>query len=86
MVKLTEEQINAKIQFMNQYMNASNAASGSTLDANAVSSKNIATLTAEMYKDFTIQINRRLIQNKIEQLSKKLAIYKRYRGSSDICP
>ena len=59
MVKLTEEQINAKIQFMNQYMNASNAASGSTLDANAnVSSKNIATLTAEMYKDFTIQINK----------------------------
>lgn len=75
MVKLTEEQINAKIQFMNQYMNASNAASGSTLDANAnVSSKNIATLTAEMYKDFTIQINRKLIQNKIEQrFTKKLA-------------
>ena len=75
MVKLSEDQITAKIQFINQYINASNAATGSTLDANAnVSNKNIATMHAEMYKDFTIQINRRLIQNKIEQrFNKKLA-------------
>lgn len=75
MVKLSEEQLNAKIQFMKQYMSASNAASGSILDANAnVSSKNIATLTAEMYKDFTIQINRKLIQDILEKrFTKKLA-------------
>ena len=75
MVKLSDEQVNAKIKFIEQYINAENAATGSTLDANAnVSSKNIATLNAEMYKDFTIQINRKIIQNKIEKkFSKKLA-------------
>lgn len=75
MVKLTDEQVNAKMQFIQQYITSPNAASGSTLDANAnVSTKNIATLSSELYKDFTIQINRKIIQNKIEKLfNKKLS-------------
>lgn len=75
MIKLSDEQINAKTQFINQYINSQNAATGSILDANAnVSSKNIATLSSELYKDFTIQINRKIIQNKIEnKFTKKLA-------------
>ena len=75
MIKLTDDQINAKINFINQYINSQNAASGSTLDSNAnVSTKNIATLTAELFKDFTIQINRKLIQSKIEsRFNKKMS-------------
>jgi len=75
MVKLTDDQVNAKILFMNQYMGALNAATGSTLDSNAnFSVKNIATLSSEMFKDFTIQINRKLIQQRIEKrFTKKLA-------------
>lgn len=75
MIKLSDEQINAKIQFINQYITATNAATGSTLDANAnVSTKNIATLSSELFKDFTIQISRKLIQDRIQtRFTKKLA-------------
>lgn len=75
MIKLSDDQIQAKLKFINQYTNASNAATGSTLDANAnVSTKNIATLSAELFKDFTVQINRTLIQERIQKrFGKKIA-------------
>ena len=67
--KLTEEQINQKISFIDSYTKAENAATGSKLDANAnVSMKNIATLSAEMNKDINVQVNRTLIKREIEQL------------------
>jgi len=67
--KLEEKQIDKKIKFINNYINAENAASGSIVDANAnVSSKNIATLNGEIYKDFSIQIRRKIIYNKILEL------------------
>lgn len=69
MLKLTEDQIEQKIDFISNYINAKNAATGSTMDANAnVSFKNIATLEAEINKDINIQINRRLISDRIEKL------------------
>lgn len=69
MLKLSQEQISEKINFINNYIAASNAATGSTFDANAnVSSKNIATLEAELNKDINIQVNRRMVYLKIEQL------------------
>lgn len=69
MLKLTEEQIAEKLNFISQYVNATNAATGSKFDANAnVSSKNIATLEAELNKDINIQVNRRLVYNKIQEL------------------
>lgn len=69
MIKLTETQINKKIEFINDYLDAENAATGSKLDANAnVSIKNIATLEAEINKDINIQINRQLMKNKITEL------------------
>ena len=55
--------------FINNYINANNAADGSKMDANAnVSSKNIATMEAELNKDINIQVNRALIKRKIESL------------------
>ncbi|HWU42293.1 MAG TPA: anaerobic ribonucleoside-triphosphate reductase [Bdellovibrio sp.] len=68
-VQLTEEQIQNKIEFLNQYLESKNPADGSKLDANAnVTQKNIATLEAEINKDINIQINRRLVANKISEL------------------
>lgn len=69
MIRLTPEQIQKKIEFVQQYKAASNAAEGSKLDANAnVTLKNIATLEAEINKDINIQINRTLVTNKISEL------------------
>ncbi|MHB1195300.1 MAG: anaerobic ribonucleoside-triphosphate reductase [Lutibacter sp.] len=69
MIRLTQEQISEKIKFIENYINSGNAADGSTMDANAnVSSKNIATMEAELNKDINIQINRQLVKNKIAQL------------------
>ena len=67
--QLTQSQLNTKIEFINNYINAKNAADGSKFDANAnVTHKNIATLESEINKDINIQINRELVKNKIESL------------------
>ncbi|RXP52800.1 anaerobic ribonucleoside-triphosphate reductase [Lutibacter sp. HS1-25] len=69
MIRLSEEQIAQKIDFIQNYINSNNAADGSAVDANAnVTSKNIATMEAELNKDINIQVNRRLVKNKIETL------------------
>lgn len=69
MIRLTEQQIEQKIAFIQNYIHAENAATGSTLDANAnVSSKNIATMEAELNKDINIQVNRTLVKRKIADL------------------
>lgn len=69
MLKLTDDQVNNKIDFINQYIEAKNAASGSKFDSNAnVSLKNIATLEAELNKDINIQVNRTLVARRIEKL------------------
>lgn len=69
MIRLTSNQINDKINFITNYIKAENAATGSTMDANAnVSSKNIATMEAELNKDINVQVNRTLVYNKIREL------------------
>lgn len=75
MVRLNEEQLQHKSNFINNYMKANNAADGSTFDPNSnVTSKNIGTLTSELNKDINIQIKRYLVYKKLEELfNKKLA-------------
>lgn len=69
MIRLTEEQVENKIRFIENYIHAENAATGSTMDANAnVSSKNIATMEAELNKDINVQVNRSLVKRKIDEL------------------
>ncbi|QDK44840.1 anaerobic ribonucleoside-triphosphate reductase [Bdellovibrio sp. ZAP7] len=69
MIRLTPEQIESKIKFIDGYKSAQNAAEGSKLDANAnVTHKNIATLEAEINKDINIQINRTLVARKIAEI------------------
>jgi len=69
MIRLTSTQVNQKIDFIDHYINSSNAADGSKVDANAnVTSKNIATMEAELNKDINIQVNRALVKRKIASL------------------
>ncbi len=69
MIRLTDTQVTKKIDFIDQYIKSSNAADGSKVDANAnVTSKNIATMEAELNKDINIQVNRALVKRKIASL------------------
>lgn len=73
--KLSLNQIKSKVAFIENYIKAQNAADGSLVDANAnVTTKDIATLETELYKYETIQLNRALVYNEIEQtFDKELA-------------
>ncbi|MBN8541197.1 MAG: anaerobic ribonucleoside-triphosphate reductase [Deltaproteobacteria bacterium] len=69
MIRLDTKQVNEKLEFIDLYRQAGNAADGSKMDANAnVTSKNIATLEAEINKDINIQINRAMVSRKIAEL------------------
>ncbi|MFC6861402.1 anaerobic ribonucleoside-triphosphate reductase [Zunongwangia atlantica] len=69
MIRLSPKQVNEKIAFIEDYLSAENAADGSSVDANAnVTSKNIATMEAELNKDINIQVNRQLVKNQITTL------------------
>lgn len=61
--------------FIKDYINASNASTGSKYDSNAnVENKNVVTLGQELHKGRNIQENRYIMHNKIRSLySKKLA-------------
>ena len=69
MLRLNQEQITNKKDFIKDYFSAKNAADGSKMDANAnVSHKNIATLEAELLKDCFVQINRALVHDRIRDI------------------
>lgn len=58
-----------KIKYIHDYMVYSNAATASKVDANSnVTQKTIAGLEAELFKPDTIQINRKLIKDKLTQM------------------
>jgi anaerobic ribonucleoside-triphosphate reductase len=69
------KEIRKKDSFINDYINASNASTGSKYDSNAnVSNKNIVTMGQELPKLSNIKQNRYILQNKIKSLyTKKLA-------------
>ena len=70
-----------RLQFLTDYMEAANAATGSKYDANAnVEHKNIATLIGELPKSSFIRLNRRLLTDRIKKmygkaLADELALY-----------
>lgn len=69
------KQLQNKNNFIKNYINASNAATGSVFDSNAnVSNKNIVTMGQELYKDNNIKQNRWMLYDKIRSIySKKIA-------------
>jgi len=67
--KLTQAQIDNKKAFVDSYINAYNNSDASLVDANAnVSSKNVATLAGEFYKDFNVQFKRCMVTDHIKTL------------------
>ena len=68
MLGLNKDQVADKVSFIKDYVSAKNAASGSLVDANAnVTQKNLVTLQHEMFKNFTIQVNRSLVHTNIKE-------------------
>jgi len=65
----------SKLQFLSEYCDSVNAATGSKYDANAnVEHKNIATLIGELPKSNFIRLNRRLLTDRIKKMyGKQLA-------------
>lgn len=63
------ESVDKQIQFIQNYMSAKNAATGSEVDQNAnVANKNIATMAAELPKKNMIALNRELMYRKLTTL------------------
>lgn len=69
MKALSNMQVKDRLAFIRSYTEASNASSGSEVDANAnVTRKTLATLEAEMYKPYTIALNRQLVTEKLTKM------------------
>lgn len=65
---LTPDQMKDRLGFILSYIEAQNPASGSEVDSNAnVTSKTLATLEAELYKPYTIELNRRMVCAKLRE-------------------
>lgn len=64
-----DREVRDKLEFLIDYCNARNAATGSKYDANAnVENKNLATLIGELPKSNFIRLNRRLLTDRIKEL------------------
>lgn len=69
MKALSNMQVKDRLDFIRSYTEASNASSGSEVDANAnVTRKTTATLEAEMYKPYTIALNRQMVTEKLKTM------------------
>ena len=65
-VRMTKEQLKEKMNFIKVYAGSINAATASEVDPNAnITSKNVATLMPDLFKDFNVQLKRALISEKI---------------------
>ena len=68
MKTLTTNQRKDRLNFIKKYIQATNPASGSEVDANSnVTQKTIATLEAEIYKRYTVALNRELVKDKLRR-------------------
>lgn len=66
---LEDREVRDKLEFLMDYCNAQNAATGSKYDANAnVENKNMATLIGELPKSNFIRLNRRLLTDRIKEM------------------
>lgn len=64
-----QRELNKRKSYISNYIEASNAATGSAFDANAnVTEKNIATLNGELFKGDIIKLNRSRLTDKIRDL------------------
>lgn len=75
MKNIPQDIIDNRLSFIDHYIAAQNAASGSEVDSNAnVTNKTLATLEAELYKPLTIELNRAKVCAKLtERFGKDVA-------------
>ena len=75
MKNIPQDIIDNRLGFIDRYIAAQNAASGSEVDSNAnVTHKTLATLEAELYKPLTIELNRAKVCAKLtERFGKEVA-------------
>ena len=67
MIELTKAQVADRDSFINAYAKATNASTGSEVDSNAnVTTKTLATMEAELFKPYAIQLNRAKVYKKLE--------------------
>ena len=73
-MKPIPQQTEELLGFIARYTAAQNAATGSEVDSNAnVAKKTLATMEAELYKPFTIAVNRAKVAEKLRQMFGELA-------------
>lgn len=73
------ETVQDKLTYIERYKRASNAATASKVDANSnVTQKTIAGLEAELFKPDTIEINRKLVCDKLTEMFPKENLAKQY--------
>ena len=66
---LEDREVKEKLEFLMEYCDAKNAATGSKYDANAnVENKNLATLIGELPKSNFIRLNRRILTDKLKEM------------------
>jgi len=66
---LEDREVRDKLNFLMEYCDAQNAASGSKYDSNAnVENKNMATLIGELPKSNFIRLNRRMLTDKLKEM------------------
>ena len=66
---LEDREVRDKLEFLMDYCNAQNAATGSKFDANAnVENKNMATLIGELPKSNFIRLNRRMLTDRLKEM------------------
>jgi len=66
---LEDREVRDKMNFLMEYCDAQNAATGSKFDANAnVENKNMATLIGELPKSNFIRLNRRLLTDRLKEM------------------
>ncbi|MEA4982849.1 MAG: anaerobic ribonucleoside-triphosphate reductase, partial [Paludibacter sp.] len=66
---MEDREVRDKLQFLMDYCDARNAATGSKYDANAnVENKNLATLIGELPKSNFIRLNRRLLTDRLKEI------------------
>ena len=69
------KEIKTKLNFIDEYIEAINPATGSKYDSNAnVTNKNLSTLTCEIPKKDFLLLNRAITSNYIENVWQELAI------------
>ena len=65
---IEDEFVKNKIEFINKFKQASNAANATVDDNSNVANKNIAILNAEIHKSDNIKISRAMVMSKLKEL------------------